>query len=68
MVKLASRALVYFHVPTKTPLFFDSDGRNNLFPTVYALWRVRKLWLESGVTAAEAAPTAAATALSLIHI
>ncbi|CAN0141699.1 unnamed protein product, partial [Ectocarpus sp. 4 AP-2014] len=39
VVKLATRALVYFHVPTKTPLFFDSDGRNNLFPTVYALWR-----------------------------
>lgn len=43
MVKLATRALVYFHVPTKTPLFFDSDGRNNLFPTVYALWRVRQI-------------------------
>ncbi|CAM9878045.1 unnamed protein product, partial [Ectocarpus sp. 8 AP-2014] len=43
VVKLATRALVYFHVPTKTPLFFDSDGRNNLFPTVYALWRVGQL-------------------------
>lgn len=41
IVKLASRALVYVHVPSKTPMFFDTDGRNNLFPTVYALWRVQ---------------------------
>ena len=47
VVKLATRALVYIHVPTKTPLFFDSDGRNNIFPTVYALWRVRELSLAS---------------------
>lgn len=64
VVKLATRALVYFHVPTKTPLFFDSDGRNNIFPTVYALWRVRKLWLESGASAAETAPTSDATAVA----
>lgn len=55
VVKLATRALVYFHVPTKTPLFFDSDGRNNLYPTVYALWRVRKITAASGAT-----PTAGA--------
>ncbi|CAM9725777.1 unnamed protein product, partial [Discosporangium mesarthrocarpum] len=38
VVKLASKALVYIHVPTKTPLFFDADGRGNIYPTVYALW------------------------------
>ncbi len=57
MVKLATRALVYVHVPTKTPLFFDSDGRNHLFPTVYALWRVREI---IAAAAAAAATTAAA--------
>lgn len=47
VVKLASRTLVYLHVPSKTPLFFDVDGRNKLFPTVYALWRVRQLSAEA---------------------
>lgn len=50
VVKLATRALVYFHVPSKTPMFFDSDGRNNLFPTVYAMWR-----LQANATAASGA-------------
>ncbi|CAM9378933.1 unnamed protein product [Ectocarpus sp. 6 AP-2014] len=63
VVKLATRALVYFHVPTKTPLFFDSDGRNNLFPTVYALWRVGQLASTTpGAAAAAAGGGAAATA------
>lgn len=63
MVKLATRALVYLHVPTKTPLFFDSDGRNNLFPTVYALWRVRQLAsaVESEASSSSAAVGAPAT-------
>lgn len=56
MVKLATRALVYFHVPSKTPLFFDSDGRGNLFPTVYAMWRVRQQLEARLASAATAAP------------
>lgn len=59
MVKLATRALVYIHVPTKTPLFFDSDGRSNLFPTVYALWRVRQLSLSLASAESEASSEAA---------
>ncbi|CAM9727238.1 unnamed protein product, partial [Choristocarpus tenellus] len=49
LVKLANRALVYVHVPSKTPYFFDADGRGNLFPTVYALWATRRKDRESGM-------------------
>ncbi|CAN0182358.1 unnamed protein product, partial [Hapterophycus canaliculatus] len=59
VVKLATRALVYFHVPSKTPLFFDSDGRNNLFPTVYALWRVRQIVPTSEAGTSAPAPMSA---------
>ena len=63
MVKLATRALVYLHVPSKTPLFFDSDGRNKLFPTVYALWRVRRILAAGGeVTTAAAVEGSARSA------
>lgn len=54
VVKLATRALVYFHVPSKSPMFFDADGRGNLFPTVYAMWLVRQQ-LEARLAAPEAA-------------
>lgn len=65
VVKLASRTLVYLHVPSKTPLFFDVDGRNKLFPTVYALWRVRQISAESGTMVAAAKTSAQSGPCSL---
>ena len=37
IVKLASRTLLYMF--DGVPYFFDEDGRNKLFPTVFFLWR-----------------------------
>jgi len=41
VMKLASKALLYFDASQAPPqpIFFDSNGRNSLYPTVYALWR-----------------------------
>lgn len=35
--KLASRTIVYS--VDDVPFFFDKEGRNNLYPTVFTLWR-----------------------------
>ena len=42
-VKLRSKALVYIHEASGTPLFFDADGRKSLYPTVFVLWKLPTL-------------------------
>jgi translation initiation factor 2D len=38
VAKLASRTLVY--IVDSVPMLFDKDDRNQLFPTVFMLWRL----------------------------
>lgn len=38
ITKLASKTLVYSM--DNVPYFFDLEGRNNYWPTIFALWRV----------------------------
>lgn len=37
VIKLASRSLIY--TVNDIPLLFDKEGRNDLYPTVFFLWR-----------------------------
>ena len=42
VLKLANKSYVYvcgYGTPDATPLFFDPDGRGELYPTLYACWR-----------------------------
>jgi translation initiation factor 2D len=36
-IKLVSRTLVY--LLNNTPVLFDKEGRNNIYPTLYLLWK-----------------------------
>eukprot|EP01036_Dinobryon_divergens_P027497 gene27497-36281_t len=47
IVKLANKTLLYFAPGdsggisgASIPIFFDQDGRNNLYPTLHTLWRI----------------------------
>lgn len=37
MVKLSSRSILYFI--DGTPFFFDKEGRNQIYPTIFFCWR-----------------------------
>jgi predicted ribosome-associated RNA-binding protein Tma20 len=47
LIKLANRSLLY--AIDDIVLFFDVEGRNKLFPTVHALWRLPKPFLRTFV-------------------
>ena len=44
ILKLANKTLLYFSPGDGSggsiPIFFDQDGRNNLYPTLHTLWRI----------------------------
>lgn len=41
LFQLASRTLLYF--VENVPMLFDKDDRNQLYPTVFLLWRLPKM-------------------------